>query len=237
MKNAEMLTRCHELKNYLDEESRAAFDYSQAHTEESAAMAQAAPSVGSLLALLIQDLQRDIGAEECRAAGRLNPQKAALRIIKNAQKVQPARPAMHGAWTAGDRQCVCDGFRAFRLENALPGLPGIAEGLEPFNVDGCIDPARTGFSKPLELPDVSEVKAYIKSEKARRKADKGAPDIMWDFGEGLPYVNAQYLADALEILPDCTCRISTNRPELGGLYFECADGDGLLMSARRPKKA
>lgn len=236
MKNAEMLTRCHAIAALLDKDERAAFDFSQKHPEHAAAMAEGLPGPGSLLALLIHDLQRDINADEARAAGRLSPLKAAQRVIKTAPE---HKPALRGAWIAGDRQCICDGIRAFRLVEHLPGLPSIPDNVEPFDVARCIDPARRDFSRPLELPDVGEVKAYVKAEKARRKGEgiKTAGPVCWDFGEGLPYVDAQYLIDALEILPGCTCRISERRPELGGLYLESPAGDGLLMASRRPKKA
>lgn len=235
MKNAEMLTRCHEIANFLNEGDRAAFDFFQAHPEHEPNAVTG--GLGALIVALIRDLERDINADECRAAGRLSPLKAAQRIIKDAQSCP--REALHGAWIAGGLQCMCDGYRAFRLVEHLPGLPAVRDGLEPFNVAGCIDPARDGFTKPLQLPELAEVKAWVKAEKARRKGEgiKNAGPVCWDFGEGLPYVDAQYLIDALEILPGCTCRISERRPELGGLYLESPAGDGLVMTRKRPRKA
>lgn len=237
MKNAEMLRRCYELSNYLPNEERAPFDFAQKHPAEVRNVAGALPGLGSLLALLMHELREDINADEARAAGRLSPLKAAQRILKAAQDCP--REALHGAWIAGGLQCMCDGYRAFRLVEHLPGLPAVRDGLEPFNVAGCIDPARDGFTKPLQLPELAEVKAYVKAEKARRKGEgiKNAGPVCWDFGEGLPYVDALYLIDALELLPGCTCRISERRPELGGLYLESPAGDGLVMAKRRPKKA
>lgn len=233
MKNAEMLTRCHEIANFLNDDDRAAFDFFQRHPEHDANAITG--GLGALLSALICDLKRDINAEECRAAGRLSPLKAAQRVIKTAPE---HKPALHGAWIAGGLQCICDGIRAFRLVDHLPGLPSIPDNVEPFDLARCIDPARRDFSRPLELPDVAEVKSWLKAEKARIKGEgiKTAAPICWDFGEGLPYVNAQFLIDALELLPGCTCRISERRPELGGLYLESPAGDGLLMVCRRPQK-
>ena len=233
MKNAEMLTRCHEIAAALPEEERAAFDFFQRHPEHDANAVTG--GLGALIVALIRDLERDINAEECRAAGRLSPLKAAQRVLKAAQ--DNPREMLHGAWIADGLQCLCDGYRAFRLVDHLPGLPSIPGGVEPFNVAGCIDPARF-FSRPLELPDVAALKVWVKSEKARRKGEgiKTAGPVCWDFGEGLPYVNAQYLIDALELLPGCRCKISASRPELGGLYLESPAGDGLVLPCRRPKK-
>jgi len=233
MKNAEMLTRCHEIANFLNEDDRAAFDFFQRHPEHEPNAVTG--GLGALIVALIRDLERDINADEARAAGRLSPLKAAQRILKAAQDCP--REALHGAWIAGGLQCLCDGYRAFRLAEHLPGLPSIRDGLEPFNVAGCIDPCKN-FSRPLELPDVAEVKSWLKAEKARRKGEGTREKLppCWDFGEGLPYVNAQYLIDALELLPGCTCRISEHRPELGGLYLESPAGDGLVLPCRRPQK-
>lgn len=238
MKNAEMLTRCHEIAAALPKEPRASYEFFRFHLDKYPDLktAGALTDSGSLLALLVRELEHDINAEECRAAGRLSPLKAAQRVLKEAQK--NPREMLHGVWIAGGLQCLCDGYRAFCLVDHLPGLPAVRDGLEPFNVAACIDPARRDFSRPLELPTVGEVKAYVKAEKARRKGEgiRNAPPVCWDFGEGLPYVNAQYLIDALELLPGCTCRISDRQPEKGGLYLKSSAGDGLVLPCHRPKK-
>lgn len=234
MKNAEMLTRCHAIAATLEGDELERYEYYRKNPEIlSGPYAYGAPAI---LAGLIRDLERDINAEECRAAGRLSPLKAAQRVLKSAQG--NPREALHGAWITGGMQCLCDGYRAFRLAEHLPGLPSIRDGVEPINVDKYIDPARDGFTQPLQLPDLADIKSYVKAERARRKGEgiRNAAPVAWDFGEGLPYVNAQYLIDALELLPGCTCRISAHRPELGGLYLESPAGDGLLLSCRRPTK-
>lgn len=230
MKNEKMLERVHELAATLEKEDRERFDYYRKNPDVLAGpYAYGAPAI---LAGLIRDLERDINADACRAAGKLDALKAAGRVIKSAAATK--KEALQGAWMAGDRQYMCDGYRAFRLVEPLPGLPSIPDGLEPFDVDKCIDPARD-FSQRLELPTLAAVKAHIKTETARMKAKgiKKMTGVVWDFGEGLPMVNAQYLVDALEILPGCTCRISSHRPELGGLYLESAAGDGLLMAVNK----
>ena len=121
--------------------------------------------------------------------------------------------------------------RIFALTAALVAAVGVAGAQTPKEeVLGLLN---------LDMPELAEVKAYVKAEKARRKGEgiKNAGPVCWDFGEGLPYVDARYLIDALELLPGCTCRISEKRPVLGGLYLESPAGDGLVMAKRRPKKA
>lgn len=53
----------------------------------------------------------------------------------------------------------------------------------------------------VELPDLSALKLYLKSEKLRYGKKYSYP-IVFDFGLGLPCVKVEYLITAMEILPD-----------------------------------
>lgn len=236
MKTEKMLERCHAIAATLPEEARKEFDFCQAHPRETAAVAATVGGLGAMLSLLIQDLQHDLNQESARAGGKLDQLKAAQRVIKSAEKHCPEKPGIHGAWVADGLQCFCDGYSGFRLHQALT-LPAIREGLEPFNLAAAINPARDNQT-PLELPDVAELRALIKTEKARRKGEgiKTSRPITYDFGEGLPLVDAQRLIDALEILPGCVARCSARRPEFSAVYFESAAGDGIVMPVKRPKQ-
>lgn len=236
MKTEKMLERCHAIAATLPEEPRKEFDFCQAHPRETAVVAATVGGLGSMLALLIQDLQHDLNQEDARAGGKLDQLKAAQRVIKSAEKCNPGKPAIHGVWVADGLQCFCDGYRGFRLHNPLT-LPAIREGLEPISLGALVNSARDN-SVPLELPSVADLKAHIKTETARRKGEgiKTKLPVTWDFGEGLPLVNAQYLLDALEVLPDCIARASGRRPDTAGIYFEATAGDGIVMPSRRPKQ-
>ena len=79
-----------------------------------------APMAGAMLKDLAADLSADIRAQCAKRQGVGNAAKT-LTAILNAQKKRDTRTALHYAWLddAG-RQCVCDGFQAYRLREPLP---------------------------------------------------------------------------------------------------------------------
>ena len=230
MKTEKMLERVHAIAATLPEEPRKEFDY---YCKIPGGVPSWAGGLAAELALLMQDLQHDLNQEAARAGGKLDQLKAAQRVIKSAEKYYPGKPALHGSWTADGMQCFCDGYSGFRLHDPLT-LPAIREKLEPLNLAAVINPARDNQT-PLELPSVAELRALIKTEKARRKGEgiKTTRPITYDFGEGLPLLDAQRLIDALEVLPGCVARCSSHRPGVSPVYFESAAGDGIVLPVRR----
>jgi hypothetical protein len=142
---------------------------------------------------------------------------------------------MHGAWIDNNKQYICDGFRVVRFNEPLP-LESIPEGVEPLNMSRSIAPGMNTGAR-LSLPELGELRAHIKTEKARIKAEKLRRVVpLWDFGDGLPAVDAQYLADMLEALPGCTATAAKDHPELRIIYFESENGDGVLCPVRKAAK-
>lgn len=176
----------------------------------------------------------EIRREEAKRSGTTSRLKAAERIIKSAKSEQPSRPCMHGAWIDNSKQYTSDGFRIVRFNEPLP-LESIPEGAEPLNMSRVIAPGMNTGAK-LDLPELGALRAYIKTEKARIKAEKLRGVPLWDFGDGLPAVDAQYLADMLEALPGCTATAAKDHPELRIIYFESENGDGGLCPVEKVKK-
>lgn len=220
MKNEKMLERCLELVEHLNTEDRKAFDYfrkTKMHTTY---------SLESALAWLIADLEADIASDCARASGRSAELAAAKRVITSGKK--SGKVALAGAWFVGDRQYICDGYQGFRLNKAL-ALETIAADVMPLNLDNVFT-SLPASRTPLELPTAAEIKAYIKTEKANRKATKAKGAIEWDFGEGLPLVNAEFLLNALELLPGCTATCGKVHDPL---HFVSDSGDGIVLPMRR----
>lgn len=193
-------------------------------------------SAADIIEALKAEAAAEIRRDEAKRSGTASRQKAAERIIKNAKSMQPSKPCLHGAWTENGAQCLCDSFRALRLSEPLP-LENIPEDIEPLNVSRIIDGAKQNAGARLSLPDLGELRAHIKAEKARIKAEKLRGIVpLWDFGDGLPAVDAQYLADMLEALPGCTATASVQRPTLNALYITSEDGDGVLLPAWKAAK-
>lgn len=187
-------------------------------------------NAADIIEALKEEAAAEIRREEAKNGGKLNRQKAAERVIKSAKNYQSARPCFHGAWNdAAGRQCICDGFQAYRLREALP-LEPIPEKENTLDLNRIIT---KNDGEPLDLPSLAELRAYIKTEKAELKAKKDKSIVVYDFGEGLPAVNAEYLLTALELLPGCTATASKLRPLLNCIYFESSDGDGVICPVRK----
>lgn len=142
---------------------------------------------------------------------------AIKRIIKSAEKLP--RPALHGIFTdESGRACACDGFRAVRLTLESPEGFRSAAGVD---LKRFFDAAR-GASLPL--PSVDDLKAIIKE--AKEKKEKKA---IFDFGAGLPMVDARFLLDMLRIFPDAKAYTTARNAKTGAIFFDSFTGDGLLM--------
>lgn len=182
----------------------------------------------TLLRKLMGGLQEDIRKAECSSKGALSALKAAQRILKKAS--DDGKEALAYPWTDKQgRQILCDDYRLARLNEPLP-LPERPEGLECINHLAILEPARNGRGQQLEAPDVKELRAHIKAVKPT--LPKGGV-VKWDFGEGLPMVNAQYLLDMLTLLPGAALYCTGKNPLISPIYFESESGDGVLMPVRK----
>lgn len=179
-----------------------------------------------ILETIADQLRDDIRTKEAKKNGKTNALSAAKRILKTAQKTP--RPALHKAFYNNGLQCVCDGMRGVQLKNALP-LEELPADVETINFARFLDDAKQNNEIVLELPELSALKAYIKIEKFKNKIAKTKDIIYYDFGPALPFVNAEFLADQLEILPGCKAYAKTNG---FNIYFESDDGRGMLCNIR-----
>ena len=230
MTNEEMLQRVNELALYLNEED--AIFYRGTVSEGYRGIR----NFPGLLADLTLTLRDDIASDEARKSGRGSAQAAAKRIIKNAIAVQP-REYLHGAWMENGKQCLCDGFHAVILDSEIPGLPQAKTDSGRMALDHIMAPSRKNDGTKLTLPTIGELKAASKVHDAEERARKKAKDrkpLTWDFGEGLPAVNGNYLLNLLELLPGCTATASSSNPILSAIYFHAEGvGEGILQPIRK----
>lgn len=143
-------------------------------------------------------------------------------VLKNIiKKIPEYRPDICGVWLdAAGRQCLCDGYRAYRLLDPVEGLKEVDA---PTHLD--LDKVFPAEQPPteLKLPTTGELKAFIADPSSPRKSDG---TVMYDFGEDLPTVNAKYLKDMVDVFPDAVARCDgTNKP----IIFISLKGDGLLL--------
>lgn len=181
---------------------------------------------------LAADLSDQVRQEYAAKKGVGNAAAALRNMLKTAKKQQSERTALHYAWTDKQgRQCVCDGFRAFRLFDPLPLEPRPENAGEAVDLDKIFPAIDAKTHNALPLPKLADVKAHIAIERAKtgRKAV-----ALWDFGPGRPVVNAAYLIDLLTVLPDAS-EIYAMRGDRGlicPLYAKSERGDAVLLPVK-----
>lgn len=206
-------------------------------TDKPAAVAAA---LDALTADLTDQMRRDAAAK----AGRGNAEKIIRGVLCNADALRKGDDSnpIKWQWTdAQGRQCVCDGFVAFRLVDALPLPPRPANAPKPVDLDKlfCKDVTHADYLDSLPLPDPADVRAFIRAERARKAAAKKEGKKIktagiyfgWDFGKGRPMVNAQYLLDVMTVFPDAK-RIYFRRGSAGlakPLQISTPHGDAVIM--------
>mgnify|MGYP007031315545 FL=1 len=177
---------------------------------------------------VLKSLESDMLIEKAKKSGTKSIVTAANRIIKNAESLK--KPLLEGMFTNQTRDgstlyCVCDSYVAIRF-NEKPLLPEIDEKYhgQEMQLEQIVKPM--DGSKEIALPDISELKVYIKTHKIKEKNnDKKVADYLLNEELNL-WVNPQYLLNAMECLPDCKA-YAANR--ISPIYFKAENGDGVVM--------
>lgn len=176
----------------------------------------------------LKQLEADMLIEQSKKSGTKSIVTAANRIIKNAESLK--KPMFEGMFTNQTRDgstlyCVCDSFVAIRF-NEKPLLPEIDEKWHGQEMQLEYIVRKPDFGKEITLPDISELKVYIKTHKIKEKNNpKKVADYLLDEELNL-WVNPQYLLNAMECLPDCKA-YAANR--ISPIYLKAENGDGVVM--------
>ena len=177
---------------------------------------------------VLKSLESDMLIEQSKKSGTKSIVTAANRIIKNAESRN--KPMLAGMFTNQTRDgstlyCVCDSYVAIRF-NEKPLLPEIDSKYhgQEMQLEQIVKPMDN--SKEIALPDISELKVYIKTHKIKEKNNpKKVADYLLDEELNL-WVNPRYLLNAMECLPDCKA-YAANR--ISPIYFKSENGDGVVM--------
>ena len=177
---------------------------------------------------VLKSLEADMLIEQSKKSGTKSIVTAANRIIKNAEFRN--KPMLEGMFTNQTRDgstlyCVCDSYVAIRF-NEKPLLPEIDSKYhgQEMQLEQIVKPM--DGSKEIALPDISELKVYIKTHKIKEKNNpKKVADYLLNEELNL-WVNPQYLLNAMECLPDCKA-YAANR--ISPIYFKAENGDGVVM--------
>lgn len=177
---------------------------------------------------VLKQLEADMLIEQSKKSGTKLIVTAANRIIKNAEST--GRDVLAGMFENKEKHgetkyCVCDGFVAIRF-NEKPLLPEIDSKYhgQEMQLEQIVRPM--DGSKEIALPDISELKVYIKTHKIKEKNNlKKVADYLLDEELNL-WVNPQYLLNAMECLPDCKA-YAANR--ISQIYLKAENGNGVVM--------
>ena len=177
---------------------------------------------------VLKSLVSDMLIEQSKKSGTKSIVTAANCIIKNAESRN--KPMLAGMFTNQTRDgstlyCVCDSYVAIRF-NEKPLLSEIDSKYhgQEMQLEQIVKPM--DGSKEIALPDISELKVYIKTHKIKEKNNpKKVADYLLDEELNL-WVNPQYLLNAMECLPDCKA-YAANR--ISPIYFKAENGDGVVM--------
>lgn len=177
---------------------------------------------------VLKSLEADMLLEQSKKSGTKSIVTAANRIIKNAEST--GKDMLMGMFTNQTRDgstlyCVCDGFVAIRFNDKplLPEIDSKYHGQE-MQLEQIVKPM--DGSKEIDLPDISELKVFIKTHKIKEKNNpRKVADYLLNEELNL-WVNPQYLLNAMECLPDCKA-YAANR--ISPIYFKTENGDGVVM--------
>lgn len=181
------------------------------------------------LSRLIEKVDAEITAADAKSTGRTSTLAAVKRILKNS-----ASSSLEGfkyATVTNGYQYFCDGWRFVALDQPLPGFPAIPENVGAVAFAKLDTP--TDSPDPLQLPDLNELKNWIKRRTAEHKASgqKTKLTLNYQFGNCLPVVNAAYLVDMMEALPGAVAAVDHDKhnPKAFRIWFTAENGHGLLL--------
>lgn len=173
-------------------------------------------------------LEDEIRACAARSAKVQNRQRAALRILKNAEKSTP-NDFFHKAWRdAEGRQFVCDGYQAVALNTPLPLPEGSGDQPALEKTILALDCPMTPLEFPYSLAELKGLKAIHDAEQKRYAAKTRKPGY-FTFGENAPDVNIDYLINTLEILPNAQLSCSEQQGKNSPVHLGSPDGCGIIM--------
>ena len=188
------------------------------------------------LSRLIDTVEAEIRTEANKTGGVSSIVKAAERIMKSASK--NAHKVLHKAHRTDKHVTICDGFRVVRFNaDTAPVLTEHPAGYEYIDVARIVEQWAKN-TLPVQMPTLAELRAFIKTEKARLKAEKKLPLVRFILNEGTEHeihVDAQFLLDMLEALPGATVTADEQKYKTSALYFKAANGDGVLLPLRQGK--
>lgn len=184
----------------LNTEDRKIFDYVRNNSLNKSTFS----GVGARLGKFYLTLETQYRSETAKKLGKSSVKHGMENILKSAKSIN--KPFLQYAYYDEDFQIACDGYMiaALTKNNHVPlaKRPDDAAYKWGFpNWKKCIPWENESADRLVELPDLTALKLYLKSEKMKRGKKNSFP-ILFDFGANFPYIKIEYLITAMEILPN-----------------------------------
>lgn len=186
----------------LDTDERKFFDFVRKNNIKKSTFAGAGARLGELYITLAEQFR----LETARKLGKSSVKHGMESILKSAEKINPCKTWLHYAYNDGDFQVACNGYMiaALSKENHVPLAERPDDNACKWSMPNwkkSIPWDHVAENRLVELPELTALKLYLKSENLRRGKKNPSP-IIFDFGADLPCVKVEYLIAGMEILPD-----------------------------------
>ena len=182
--------------------------------------------------LLLDDLEAQLRIEAAAREGNANATKAIAKVLKDLKDAP--REGLRYPWIDEQgRQCVTDGYQAFRLNEPLPLIERPADAGKTVDLSRVIPPSVDGW-KALPMPSAKELRAFIATERAKWTGRRCDFTPIWDFGPNEPSVNANYLLNAALVFPNAAEIFWDTL--VTPLVVRCDAGDGVILPIRCNRK-
>lgn len=164
------------------------------------------------------------------AKERMDKKSSPASVVSAVKRMTKAAIAGRNKYLQGmvfqnDMYCVYDECRILRLHEDVTSVPHIDNTTSTPDLANLMHQSIDNMNVKLDLPEESDVKAYI----ARCKAAAGNNHTYsYQLAENV-YVNPQYLLDMLQALPGCECWIDSEKAGKAPIYFVAENGDGVLL--------
>lgn len=175
------------------------------------------------LAVLYTEAEKEYNDEQAKTAGKLQTKRAAEKIIKDAPKYWNAGAIP----TSGGRYIFSNSYYGMRITEKFD----FPEWKNAPDINRFLEQAKQNCGERLTAPSAAELKNLIRQAKAAKQKP------YYDFGDGLPMVNAEYLLTLVQGLGDVTITAAANKTETSALYLNSNIGDAILMPTHKSSKA
>lgn len=184
------------LKELFDEESQKWIEKAVKVNEKSVC----SPAPWCQVANLIIDLRAEMAKESVKKTGKNALFKYCNDILKYNKGIDGREALCFSKVLSDGYQYVCDGYRAVKLKTSLP-LPACPDDIGFPHLDQIVPRTLKGYERIENLPTVERLKTYCKICRAEQK-NILRRSVIYRLGNDLPYINAKWLYETMEALPN-----------------------------------